>query len=302
MELGKLAKFEGEDGTPRKVIITNEHIDALLSHAGNRSIPVHLTHEWFLAQGKPNADSVEMNARVAAFKSLQKDSAGNLRGDMYLKDGDSRRDILFGAEHNQEDNMISVVFGFLKDDPLCIPQNFRAADLVPQGAATTALFSESTNPNENTNMPITIDDLKTLLADPAAKAILQGALDGHTDAEDDAADGAAADTAAMEAGVTADDKKPEDDKKPAMLRLALQLGRMHERKTTALLKASEVKAESLVVAKLGAHKFPEATGETAAKDAEAFITAQLSAGCPNRATALRRMAKDKPALYDTFRG
>lgn len=303
MEVGKTAKFQSVDGVPRQVVITSEHIDALLSHAGNRSIPAHSTHEWLSAQDKPNADSVEMNARVAAFKSLQKDSAGNLRGDMYLKEGDSRRDIIFGAEHNPDDNMISVVFGFLKDDPLCIPQNFRAADLVPQGAATTGMFSES-NPNENKTMDI--NELITMLSDPAVKDALKAVIKSVEANMPDPADDAAADTAEMEADVKPEDKKSDDDKKPAMLRASLRIFRAGIRQTTAMLKASEGKskteAEALITAKMGGvAKFIESTGEDAAKDGEAFITAQLAAGCKTRAMAIARMGRDKPELYATFR-
>lgn len=143
MELGKLARFAGEDGKPKQVTITAKHIDALLAHAGNRSLPCHDTHEWFDAQGGPNADSVEKNARIGALKNFRKDDDGNLIADCHLNLAkDAARDFLWGAANNPEDNCFSVVFSYLKDDPECIPQNFRAGDLVPQGAATTALFSE----------------------------------------------------------------------------------------------------------------------------------------------------------------
>lgn len=306
MELGKLATFKGQDGKPKSVRITSKHIDALLGLAGNRALPFHLTHDWFESDGQQNGDTVEMQARVGAMKSFRKDSEGNLIGDILLKDGPDKSDILFGAEHNPEDNMLSAVYGYDAQDPDFLPKYFRAVDLVPKGAATTALFSES-NPNENKTMPITIDDLKTILADPQAKAMIQGCLDGHTDAEE-AAEMEAADTAEMEAGVTPDDKKPEDDKKPAILRSTLRINRATVRlckasapDKTALLAELKTQAEATVVAKLGQHKFIENTGSKAAEDGEAYIAAQMDAGCKTRAHAIARMGKDKPELYATFR-
>jgi hypothetical protein len=45
-ELGKVACFSGPDGKPRYATITPAFVAALLSHAGNRSIPVHWTHDY----------------------------------------------------------------------------------------------------------------------------------------------------------------------------------------------------------------------------------------------------------------
>lgn len=143
MELGRLARFAGDEGKAKQVTITDAHISALLSHAGNRAIPIHSTHDWFDAQGKPNADTVEMAARIGALKSFRRDDAGNLIADAYLnKAKEAAQDLLWGAESNPEDNCFSVVFSYLKDDPQCLPQNFRAGDVVPSGAATTALFGD----------------------------------------------------------------------------------------------------------------------------------------------------------------
>lgn len=48
MELGKLAQFSArrDDGTKthRAVTLDDAHLAALMNHAGNRSIPVHMTH------------------------------------------------------------------------------------------------------------------------------------------------------------------------------------------------------------------------------------------------------------------
>lgn len=294
------ATFAGEDGKAKQVTITPAHIDALLAHAGNRAIPVHLTHDWFDSQGKSGADTAEMQARIGAVKKFRKDESGNLIADAYFKNGETRNDILWNAEHNPEDTMFSVVFSYLKDDPQCLPQNFRAADIVPKGAATTALFSET---QTTETMPITIEDLKTLLADPQAKAIIQGALNGHSDAEEKAEaemeDAAAAEMESA-AGVTDEDKKKEDEQKPALMRAVLRVGRAQKRQLaaekTALLAAAKAEATSLIGK---GPILPLATGDSPdAETPEKFIAARLADGkAKTRAHAVALMGKTKPELY-----
>src|SRR6185295_6315635 len=116
MQLGKVATFAGPNGEPKSVTIAPAHIKRLLDFAGNRSIVAHRTHQWFDAQGTATADSVEMDARIGAFKQLRKDESGDLIGDFHLMPGPERENILWGAAHNPEDNMISVVFSYDKND------------------------------------------------------------------------------------------------------------------------------------------------------------------------------------------
>ena len=236
MEVGKLATFAGEDGKPKSVTITDAHISALLAHAGNRAIPIHQTHEWFNAQDKENADSVELSARIGALKSFRKDENGDLVADAYFKAGKERDDIMWAAQHNPEDSMFSAVFNYAKNDPNCIPQNFRAADVVPCGAATTALFSDLTS---NTNT-MDISELIAALDDPAVKAAVKAILKSHTGPADDSAEEVTeAATMESDAGVTDADKKKEDDTKPAIMRAQLRIARVNTR-LTAALKADRV--------------------------------------------------------------
>jgi len=306
MELGRLARFAGENGEAKQVKITVDHISALLAHAGNRAIPIHLTHDWFESQGKPNADTVEMNARIGALKGFRKDEAGDLIADAYLKEGATRADILWGAAHNPEDNCFSVVFSYSKDDPNCLPLNFRAGDIVPTGAATTALFSEDTT---QTKPSMDITELLAALDDPAVKAAVKAILKSHTGPEDAAAEEAPAAAMESDAGVTDEDKKPEDDSKPALMRAQLRVARVINRKLgelkterTALLAEAGIQAEAKATALLGKGGFTAIPADNGKVDAKAFITAQLANGCPNEATAIARMAKDKPELYAVFRG
>lgn len=299
MELNRMAHFESEDGKAKSVRITPAHIDALLSHAGNRSIPIHETHEWFHAQGEPNADSVEMNARIGALKAFRKDDNGDLIADAYFKEGQKRNDILWGAANNPEDNCFSVVFSYAKDDANCIPQNFRAGDLVPQGAATTALFSES---NSQT---MDIQELLTLLDDPKCKDAIKAIVKSHQSPEDKDE----ADKAESDAGVSDADKKEGDDKKPAMMRAALRISRATIRKAnevagetkTAILKEAKESVETQATALLGAGNFPKlANDQKTGTELETALSAYTSTGC-NRGTAILRLANDNPALYNAAR-
>lgn len=309
MELGKLARFAGEDGKPKQVTITDEHISALLSHAGNRSIPIHLTHEWFDAQGNANADSIEMAARMGAAKNVRKDELGNAVADAYFKEGPERNGILWGAEHNPEDNCFSVVFNYLKDDPKCIPQNFRAADLVPRGAATTALFSDN---QPDKTMAITIDDLKAICETPEGKEMLRGALKGHDKASANADDEASAaieqDPALMSAlNITDADKLETDKTLTARMRIAVQSGRATARlaksvadNKTALMADFDLKIEAAKVAGVGKGALLAAKTEGSADLYTATLTTYKEASKGNEVLAIARMLKDKPELLGEY--
>lgn len=305
MELGKVAVFAGPDGETKSVKVSPKYISALLGHAGNRSIPIHRTHEWFSRQGKENADSAELDARIGASKQFRRNELGNLVGDAVFKKGRDWDDAVFAARNNPEDLMFSVVFNYSPDDPECMPLNFRAADLVPCGAATTALFSADTQ-TQKTSMDI--QELLTALDDPAVKAAVKAILKSHTGpGEDDPADTAPA--AEMEAatGVTDADKKPEDDKKPAMLRAFIRTGRSIARQTkdlatneTAILAKAKIQAGAEATALLGSGKFPgTGTGTGTGEDTvTAKLAGYIATGAKNKGVAIMRFAKDFPQEYN----
>lgn len=300
MTLGKLAQFAGDGDTVKKVTITRQHIEALLSHAGNRAVPIHLTHEWSDSQGKPNADSVEMMARIGALKNLRKDNVGDLIADAYLKDGAIRQDILFGAEHNPEDNMFSVVFDYKKNDPECLPINFRAADIVPTGAAVTALFSASQTP------PMDINELITLLDDPKCKDAIKAIVKSHQDVDTASAE--------SDAGVTTADMKSSDDQMPATMRAQLRMARATARKLvdlktateslettkTAILAQAKTDAAAEATAMLGKSGFPKLDPgqktETATAKFNAAVSELKSKGVKEGAATLAVMKEQEP-LY-----
>lgn len=307
MQLGKLARFAGEEGKAKQVTITSDHISALLSHAGNRSIPIHDSHEWFDAQDKPNADSVEMNARIGALKAFRRDDAGNLIADAHLnKAKPAALDLLWGAEANPEDNCFSVVFNYLKDDPNCIPQNFRAGDRVPNGAATTALFSEDNNPTAK--MAMTLDDIKEVLSTPEGEAYLNGILKAHGKMKSDAEDDTAAAAMESDAGVSDADKKPEDDQKPALMRAYIRCSRAfaRERKSlsterAALLSEVDTKIEAAKTSAIGAGKFLGTPGGKFEEDATAKFNAHVKELTDKKvplATATMSVISAHPEIYN----
>ncbi len=278
MELGKVATFSGPDNKPVSVKITDAHISALLGHAGNRALPIHETHEWFDAEGTPTADSVERAARIGALKAFRKDESGNLIADALLNlDKQPARDLLFGAENNPEDNCFSVVFSYDKNDPQCIPMNFRAGDVVPRGAATTALFSEA----ETKPKSMDISELITMLDDPKAKDAIKAIVKSHKDAED--ADGAEADTAAMSAAVKTEVEKQLAETKTALLaEVKLQVGA----EATALLGQSGLPASR--------------AGEKKEDDYTALLADYAKTTGGNTVKAAARLIKDRPELLPQY--
>lgn len=255
MEVGCTAHFSDTAGNVRSVKITPAHVNALMAHAGNRALPIHATHEWLQYEGKPDADSKEMGARIGALKAFRKDDKGDLIADAFFKDGQARQDIMWSAKHNPEDTMFSAVFNFKKDDPDCMPTNFRAGDVVPFGAATTALFS-AVNPNDNMADTDTdfITKLSAALKDPTIHAAVKAMVKECEPADDDTS------TADMEeaAGVTKDDKKDSDKQAPAMMRRFLPIIRALGRRTKAvatdeavLLAKVDIRAKAEATAALG---------------------------------------------------
>lgn len=306
MELGVMAYFANADGEAKRVMIEQEHIDKLLAHAGNRAIPSHYTHEWYDAVGKENADSVEMASRVGVFKQFRKDDIGSLIADYYLSPTEKRETILWGAANNPEDNMISVVFDYNKDDSRCIPTSFDAADLVPRGAATKALFSNQTQ--NNIMPPIDIPALIQALKDSPELIAAIKAIVGHVeDAADSQSETAAAEMEAS-AGVTDADKKPEDEQKPAAMRAVLRCNRAFSRQLAAIpaavdkkaiLEEAKVASEASVTALLGKGRILELGADSKTADEfETAITAQMAAGAKTRGKAILRIHSDKPELWE----
>lgn len=301
MQRGKQAQFAAGDEV-RNVTITDRHIDALLGLAGNRSIVSHLTHDWYNSIDKPDADTVEMNSRVGALRNFRKDADGDLSADYVLMNGPKRDMILWSAANTPDENMISVVYDFDKSDPDCIPKDFQAADLVPEGAGTYALFKKATLNESNMDKSAFLAMLKEAMQDPETCARIKEIVGGNS------ATMADSEYAAMEeaAGVTDEDKKPEDVQKPALMRFAIRSTRALARMRKSLdARQDEIVTKAKAAATEFIGKSPElksfTQGINAANEFEAEVTARMSQmEKPDRGLAIRRIAKDKPALYRKY--
>jgi hypothetical protein len=286
-ELGKVACFSGPDGKPRYATITPAFVDALLSHAGSRSIPVHWTHDY--KQGNGDA----LHAKVGKLKDIRKDSEGNPIADLHLAPGQYKETALWNAEHDPENMMLSPVFSYDPSDKDSTPLDFQAADLVECGAATTALFSAAqTQTQTQTKMT---DEDKIEVAKMIADAL--AAANKPADAP------VVPDTAEMEAtaGVTDADKKPEDEKAPALMAAFARCNRAIKRQLETAKGEAVVLAEAKFTAALGAGKFTLPAAPAAKDEVEEAIAAQISAGAKDRSTAIFRLAKDKPEIYNSAR-
>jgi hypothetical protein len=282
-EVGKVARFNGPDGKPRTAEITSDHADAFLAHAGNRSIPVHWTHDYL------SDDKDRLHAKVGALKNFRKDENGNPIADLYVAPSEYKDAIMWGAKEDPENMMLSAVFSYDPKDPRAMPLDLQAADLVETGAATTALFSEPNNTNT-----MTPDEIKALVAAEIASALAANKPEMETEVEMAAA-------AEAEAGVTDADKKPEDEGKPAAMRAALRIHRATVRLTTAALAANQeetiTKAEAKFSQAIGSGKFNIPSAESGDEVAKA-LAAYSGLSKP---LAILKLAKDKPEVYNAFR-
>ena len=226
-EVGKVATFAGKDGKPRSATITKAHADAFLSHAGNRSIPVHWTHDYL------DETSDRLHAKVGALKNFRYDESGNPIADMHVAPSQYKEAIMWGAKEDPENMMLSAVFSYDENDETAMPLDLQACDLVEKGAATTALFSHLAP------QTMTPEEIKALV-DESVKTALATFSESIEKPEDETK---ASEEAEKEAGVTDEDKKPEDESKPAALRAAIRINRATARLTSAALSEKIEKAD-----------------------------------------------------------
>lgn len=273
-----------------------------LAKENGDKLPAFFTHEWF---DSPERDPLHFDAGV--WNNFRLDG-GNLVADFQSFETPYKAGIFSRAKADPNSIAVSPIFDYDLNDgnaKNCTPTAFISADFVKYGAINKALFKQTTKQN----MPITLDELKEILKDPEAKAMIQGCIDGHTDANEAEME---ADAAEMEkeAGVEDEDKKKEDEQRPALMRAVLRCNRAITRRSKSLDKTAvlaEVKGELKTIAAAAATEIIGKGGFIKqgdvinhGKEAESYITAQLSSGCKTRAAALARMAKDKPELYHNY--
>jgi hypothetical protein len=250
-----------------------------MNHAGNRSIPVHMTHSH------TSKEQDGLVTKAGALKGFYRDDSKNLRADLHLAPGATRETALWHAENDPENFMLSAVYSFLPDDPLCIPQDFQAADLVEKGAGVTALLAAdlTTSPMDETTTP-NVDDLLSKLstacqADPhtlaAVKAMLKS-IEKADKPEDETEVTEVVETPNDDAGAVAAMAALEKKFEARIVAQLADFTKAQEKSKADLL----IEAKAQIIAELGSVKVPaeKSKAETALfgmQKVKAAITAQL---------------------------
>ena len=312
-KLGKLAVFSDMAGDRQELMVTPSLVAELLQLFLNEErSTAHWGHDWMSADVDP------INSTVATWRNFRTSDDGNLIADCFLWPTDKRESVLHAAENDPLGMMVSMVFDYSGGRDNAKALSVSAADLVSQGAATTALCHAilSTHKPKTAKLNMEVSDLIELLKDPAVRAAIVAMAETVESTEPDEV--TSEEVAEMEgltdeskiamrdrASLTDEEKK--DETQPALMA-------RYRRATLAVAKLAKSKTATLsdddrkIVAKLAAAEVVRGIGTgsvklnlsatTAQSDAETFITAQLSAGCKNRGEAIARMAKDKPAIYN----
>jgi len=294
------AVSESKEGQGRGLVMDNEAITALFDLAKEKGdkVPAFFTHDWF------DSDEDGLNHDAGVYRNFRRDADGNLIADFNAFDTPRKAGIFSRAKTDPDGIATSPLFHYNfrdGDKNRCTPTEFVSCDFVKRGAINKALFSQ----NQPQNM--TIDELLAMLADPAVKTALQSIIDSHDDGKQGEGDDAALAEYEAASGVTDEDKKPEDDKKPAIMRAHVRVARAIKRQTaslkadkTAILAEAKVQAEAAQTAILGRGPLLKQGIVTpdAANDPEAFIASQIAEGkAKNRGQAIALMGRQKPELY-----
>lgn len=295
-ENGKMAMFQNTAGKAVSFKVTPEWIEAFMSHAGNRSLPVHWTHDYASKQDDT------LHAKVGAIKNLRLDpDSGNMIADLHVAPTEKRDLIFWNAQHDTTGMMMSAVFTYGAHDPNCIPLSVEASDLVGQGAATTALLSkhqpEDTDMTADEINKAIADGIKAALANPETRKALLAADTTAVDKEK-------AEAAALEvsAGVTDADKKPGDENLSPAMCAATRVNRAAMRKLAELKEEAPKLAEAHLAQKIGSGDFKLTQGKGDEKDFDSVLKAELAANPKmGRGEAIRLSAKRNPALYNAAR-
>lgn len=250
--------YKGADGKPVGFRTNEALLAGLLAHAGNRTIPSHLTHEW--TEGKRDA----LHDRVGGIKNCRLSANGDLIGDYHAMPGANGDSILWLAENDPEHAMLSLVFDYnpIKTNEVtyAVPLNFSSADFVAQGAGVSAMLSKTTDTD------MTKEEITDLI-----RAELKGyKLPENLATKEDIA-------SAVKAALS--------DFKPAVSD--------EDAKKIALLAKADAVAE---IGKHTA--FVQATGAVKQTDEFTAQLEVYRKTAPNEATAIARLLKDHPELNE----
>ncbi len=270
LENNRDVTYKGADGKPMGFRTNDGLIDGLIGHAGNRTIPAHLTHDW--TDGKQDG----LRSRVGGHKNIRKDSNGDLIADFHAMPGLDGDRMLWLAENDPEHAMLSIVFDWnpIKTDKatFAVPLNFESGDFVAKGAGVTAMLQQI-----QTDTDMTKEEIVALIKENAAS-------------KQDVTDAV---KAALSSVITTE----ESDKriKAALSEFKPETAKLSEAEMDALL----VKAEAKLVAKLGSGPLLQnIVKANAAADVYTATLAKYVSTSPNKALAIGRMLKDHPELSD----
>jgi hypothetical protein len=304
--LGKLARFANpETGKTEELLCTPKLVDSLLALCSeDNRLSAHWTHKWI--DGNEGIDS-----RVATWRNFRKDEGGNLVADAFLWPTPHKEAILHAALNDPTGIMVSMVFNYEGGRDDAKATGVMAGDFVGKGAMTTALLAAlsavtDSNPNQKTNM--TVEELVTMLADPAVKTALKSMIDSHAEPDGDEAVMEDTESAAVmekDAGVTDADKSEADKDKPAVLRAALNSIRALKRQLgenqDAVSEKAAVLAEAKFTKAIGTGKFKfAAPAETTVLPFVAVLKKHLDTGAKRPIAILRAKADAKSADYNAW--
>lgn len=297
------AVSESKEGQGRGLVMDDEAITALFNLAKEKGdkVPAFFTHDWF------DSDDDGLNHDAGVYRNFRRDDTGNLIADFNAFETPRKSGIFSRAKTDPDGIATSPLFHYdfrNGDKSRCNPTEFVSCDFVKRGAINKALFSQTQTPN------MTIDELLAMLADPQVKTALQSIIDSHEDPNAAAGDDAALAEYEAASGVTDEDKKPEDDTKPAIMRAHVRVARALKRQTAslkadklAILAEAKVQAEASQTAILGRGPLLKQGVVTpdASNDPEAFIAAKIAEGkAKYRGHAIALMGREKPELYQAF--
>ena len=296
------ATFAGKDGKPVQLKMTPTLIDDLLNLATTQGrLDAYWTHDR-LNDGNENADF--LHDTVGVWKNFAKDDQGNLIADAVLEPSQYRDRILWKAQNDPAGIMTSLVFDYTGDPSNARARSIDSGDFVRFAAANTALLSAYTHQTKTaklSNMDITeiIEALKDPAVMEAVKAIVNSPEVADAITPDEVAEVEEA------ADITPTEEEKKDETAPALMKRYRKavLAVAKRAKATpvafdeeALLKKAEARFAKSIGSSAVLKDFVRK--DNAGDDIETAIQAQLTAGAKDRPTAILRLSKDKPDLYN----
>lgn len=265
LENNRDVTYKSADGKAMGFRTNDALLSGLMAHAGNRTIPSHLSHEW--SDGKRDG----LHDRVGGIKNCRLSANGDLIGDAHVMPGTEGDRILWLAENDPEHCMLSCIFDYnaIKTDGVtyAYPLSFESADFVAKGAGVTAMLSQFP-----TDTDMTKDEIVALIKENSAS-------------KDDV-------TAAVKAALS--DFKPagtltQDDLKAA---LAAHAPKLSEEELVEI----GTQAEAKLVAKLGSGTLQINVGPSKESNDYTAKLAEYTKTSPNPGTAILRLLSDHPEL------